>query len=122
MKSVRWVLLTLLLWGAFHRTPPHPVVTPRPATTLQASHPLLVPPFTVATNFAHTVRGTSFVPSTSPPKKPYAKRFLLLCFTWRSAASSLNIAAIQARYVPSLRERIAEVPSSPRDPPFLRLL
>jgi len=120
MKAVRWVLLTLLLWGALHQTPHRPAATPAVATSLHATRALLeTPPLALPSHIAHTVRSATYTPSSASPRKASVKRFSLLDFSWNSADAALFVTALRASYVPSLRERIGEVPSSPRDPPSL---
>ncbi len=88
-------------------------------TSLKAAIILLeTAPRNLPTNFARVVRKTTFVPSSSPPKKSNAKRFSSTVFSWQSAAIVLPALSLHTAYIPSLRERIRAVPSSPRDPPI----
>jgi len=120
MKAVRWVLLTLVLWGALHQTPPRPVAASAVTTSLHATRALLETlPLDLPANFAHMVRSATYTPSSATTKKASVKRFSLLDFSWKSADAALFVTSLRASYVPSLRERIGEVPSSPRDPPSL---
>jgi hypothetical protein len=124
MKVFRWVLLTLLLWGAMHRTPTPPVPPAPPVqTALHAAHSLLeTSPLNLPVNFAHLVRGATYTPRTTHAKKANAKRLSLFDGSMKPVADNLLAAAFTDAYIPSLRKRIGETPSSPRDPPiYLRL-